>query len=502
MDRDTLKRDLQTTFRLVVDEERWLFVGTVAVVVAYALWVGISGAAVDAITEFLDVTLTTGPWGTTEKALVALLAVLWLVVPAAAVVRLAVRRVTNQSGNLARQYRLMTPAALLVPPALGVFVLGAAAVALGDVPTPLLLVLVWVALFLATRALTYSYRVFSLSTPRAGQAILLCSTATAFFSVLSYAALSAERGDLVERVADATESGLGVTGVTTRAVGEVSRGGVQIPTVLLAAIAVPAALVTAYVLLQLAASLVTRLRKPDIPRNQIRGGQHYPEVVWTPLQRRRAGRTTGTGAGGGTGTGTDTGSETTASSKDTTSAAGTSSDAAKTGTSERGPTGTEAASAAASGDAGSDDATDDSANDDVSHTRVFTPPDDGDDVGPQVGDGTGAGSAQSGTDGNGPATETDSATDDWGRDTSPTDDVTGEPSVGPQGDATGDDAGSTDATVSADESADAWEWQGDSDTADDDATDSAEITCSGCSRTFSADTGYMYCPNCGETLDD
>ena len=146
-------------------------------------------------------------------------------------------------------------------------------------------------------------------------------------------------------------------GVADVVFGTVSRGGVSAPTMPLVAVATPAALALAYVWVQLFASLLVRLRRPDVPRSETRAGQRYPQVVQPGTSDRLA---MGTASSGGS-------DSTESDSADARSSSG------------QGTSSATASTADATGD-GSDDA----ATDSVGQTRVYTPPEDAEDVPPDA----------------------------------------------------------------------------------------------------------------------
>ncbi|MFB6141275.1 MAG: hypothetical protein ABEJ26_12680 [Halosimplex sp.] len=353
MDTRDTRRELGRSARLVVDEERWLFLGLLAGAPGYLIWLAGTGTAVSQVAELAFGSYSVDPWSTEATALAAAFAVLWVLVPSLVAVRYVVGNVTNLRGNVEQHYRFDRPLVALVPPLVGVVAaLALAAVRGGPTRDALALLAVANALLLV-RTVAYGYRVYSFSVPRLLQALVFLAGLVATTATVSRAASLAGQTALVE----ATAARYGVADV---AFGSVTRAGVTAPTLPLAAVAAPAVLAVAYVWVQLFASLVVRIRRPDVPRSAIRAGQRYPQVVQPGTSDRLAmgiaspsGDGTGTEAGGASGAG--------GSAADSTDGAGS------------------AGAKGSATDAGSSDA-DDGGGNSFGQTRVYTPPEDADEV--------------------------------------------------------------------------------------------------------------------------
>ncbi|MFC7142243.1 hypothetical protein ACFQMA_20690 [Halosimplex aquaticum] len=354
MDTRDTRRELGRSFRLLGDEERWLFAGLFLGGAGYLIWLAGTGAAVDQVADLAVGSYSVDPWSTEAAALAATFAVLWVLVPSAAAVRYVVGNITNLRGNVEQCYRFDRPLVALVPPLL----LLIAAVAVGAVRG----VATWYVLaslavantLLLVRTVAYGYRVYSFSVPRVLQGLLFVSAAVAATATVTLASSLAGQTALVEAVAARY-------GVADIAFGTVSRAGVSAPALPLAAVAIPGVLAVAYVWVQLFASLIVRIRRPDVPRSAIRAGQRYPQVVQPGTSDRLAMGTASDGGGGETEVEpSEQGSSATDDAADSSPASGSST----------------ATAATASGDGAG--TTGDEQAQNVGQTRVFTPPDDAD----------------------------------------------------------------------------------------------------------------------------
>ncbi|WP_415382818.1 hypothetical protein [Halosimplex sp. TS25] len=355
MDTRDTRRELGRSIRLLGDEERWLFLGILVGGVGYLIWLAGTGAAVDQVADLAVGSYSIDPWSTEAAALAVTYAVLWVLLPSAAAVRYVVGNITNLRGNVEQCYRFDRPLVALVPP----LVLLIAAVAVGavrGVATWYVLAALAVAnTLLLVRTVAYGYRVYSFSVPRLLQGLLFVSAAVAATATVTLASSLAGQTALVEAVAARY-------GVADIAFGTVSRAGVSAPALPLAAVATPAVLALAYVWVQLFASLVVRIRRPDVPRSAIRAGQRYPQVVQPGTSDRLAMGTASDGGGG------DTEVEPSEQGSSPTDAAADSSP---------GGGGSTAETASANGNSASVDDAEQAEN--VSQTRVFTPPADAED---------------------------------------------------------------------------------------------------------------------------
>ncbi|QLH79392.1 hypothetical protein HZS55_19745 [Halosimplex rubrum] len=272
MDTRDTRRELGRSVRLLADEERWFFLGLVAGAAGYLIWLAGTGVAVSQVADLVVGAYTVDPWSTEAVGLAATFAVLWVLVPSAVAVRYVVGNLTNLRGNVEQCYRFDHPLVALVPP----LVLLAAAVAVGaarGAVTWYVLALLAVAnTLLLVRTVAYGYRVYSFSAPRLLQALVFVSAVVATTATVSRAASLGGQTALVEAAAARY-------GVGEAVFGEVTLAGLTAPLLPLAAVATPAALALAYVWIQLFASLVVRIRRPDVPRTAIRAGQRYPQVV-------------------------------------------------------------------------------------------------------------------------------------------------------------------------------------------------------------------------------
>jgi len=349
MDTSDTRRELGRSARLLVDEERWLFLGLVVGGIGYLVWLAGTGVAVSQAAELVDGSYSVDPWSTGAGALAVTFAVLWILLPSLLAVRYVAGNLTNLRGNVEQCYRFDRPLVALVPP---LVVLGAG-VALGAVRGAVtwhvLAVLGLASTLLLVRTVAYGYRVYSFSTPRLLQALVFACAVVATVTVVSLASSLTGHTALVEAAAARY-------GVATIAFGTVSRAGVSAPTLPLVAVATPAVLAFAYVWVQLFASLVVRLRRPDVPRSEIRAGQRYPQVVQPGTSDRLAMGT----ASGGSGGSTESDGEADAQSGN----------------------GQSAGSATASTADATADESEEATTDSVGQTRVYTPPEDADDVPP------------------------------------------------------------------------------------------------------------------------
>lgn len=353
MDTRDTRRELGRSARLLVGEERWLFVGFLVGGAGYLIWLAGTGVAVSRVATLAVGSYSVDPWSGEATALVVAFALLWVVLPSAVAVRYVTANVTNLRGNVEQYYRFDRPPVALVPPLVALAGAVAFGVARGDATSGPLVALGVANTLLLVRTVAYSYRVYSFSTPRLLRALVFLAAVVATTATATRTSSLAGQTALVEAAA-------AHYGVTETVFGTVVRVGVSAPLLPLAAVATPGVLALAYVCLQLFASLVVRARRPDVPRSAVRAGQRYPQVVRPGTSDRFAtGTASSTGdADGGADTGARTGSESGEAGAD--GASGRSDD-----TAESGPTD-------GSGSTG----------DNVSQTRVYTPPEDDEKVAP------------------------------------------------------------------------------------------------------------------------
>jgi len=357
MDTGRIRRELVSSFSLVVTAERWLLAGVPLAAVVYAVWVGATGAAIAQLTEFAGTPVTVAPWSGTTTAVAGVAGLLWVAVPAAVGTFLVRDRLTNHHDNLKHGYRLQHPASLLVAPAALLLVGVGALLGAGEAAVPVLALVVAGAVFLLLRTVAYAYRVFALSVPLVPLLALFFTLSLLGTSLIAGAAVAAGRAGLL---ADAAAGLGGATGLPLPAVltGTTELGGVPVPTLAVLAGGVPVGAAAAYVGVQTLAGLLARLLAPDVKRSSLRTGQRYPAFAHPGPGAAAGGSFEAGAAGAGTGgTSADAGG-------------GTSADAAD------GPRTADAAGAGATGDAEGAEAGE--TVEDVSHTRVFRPPEDSD----------------------------------------------------------------------------------------------------------------------------
>ncbi len=393
------REKLVSSFRLAASEEGRVFGGGLLALVVYALWVGLSGAALTFAADALNVSLSPQPWSNAQTGIVAVTLAAWVLVPAVLAAGLLIGQLTNTSGNIAQRYRYDHPAVLLAPPAILLVAAVAATVALDGPPWPVFVVLVFAALFLLVRTVAYGYRVFSLSLPRTLATVAALSFLSLAVALLTGAAVLAGRQEYLVAVTEGVAGSVGVDGAVWLVGGSVTVAGVTLPAAVAVAVALPVGLSVLYLLVQTFASVVNRTREPDVPRSELRTGQRYPEFTRPTTTRK------GTPGGSSSGPGA-----TATSSSASTNSTGSASSGSSQGPSSspmdppQGPAGSAESGRAV-------DSTDDSptidtgpadpqVTDDVSNTRVYTPPGDEDGEDPlSSGADPGAESNGAGTDG-------------------------------------------------------------------------------------------------------
>lgn len=352
------QRELAESFRLFAGDEQWFLRDVLVGVVGFVVWVAGTGALAAHVASAFGIPLGLAGGETPSVVAIALFAVLWLVVPAVAVIVRLRHRALNLRGNVEQYYRFDHPSALLAPPALLVVVVGAIAVVLGAFPWYFTLVMIPVSLAFLVRTLAFSYRVYSFSHPLIVQALVALSTVALIASAFAAVGTAMGRPSLVDQV-------LRTTGLPAWITGTVSVEGVTVSGVASAAL-LPVVLATTYVLVQAVVALGVRLLKPDVDRSRMRTGQRYPPFLpaATPVQ-------TSVGPANADDA-PDVGGD------------GSTADAATASTDD----------AAGTEDVGGDEPDDPAEDDldDVSNTRVFTPPADDGDAGFDAGSPTGAGS--------------------------------------------------------------------------------------------------------------
>lgn len=366
---ETVGDEVWKSMRLAWREELWLPAGLPIGAVAYALWIGLTGAAVTTLADAVAGGLTLDPWtGLTDVVVVTLLA-LWILGPAALATLLVRDRVTNVRGNLATGYRLDHPIFLFLPP-VGILLAGLGTLAAtGAMNGPAFLaaiaLLVVGGIWFLVRGVAYAFRVFALSVPIVEHVIVFLTAILAAIASLVLGLTAIGRAGLVETLAAGLADRTGIDALAGAATATTSVLGVPVPSLLLAVVAVPVGLTAGYVALQLVASVVARLVKPSVRRPKLRTGQRYPAFA-RPTSGTSASSATSTVGGSATGGQTGAGEDATDQ-----------------------PTGDQTPVTPAEESAGQDaSATDDSEADavetNVSHTRVYSPPEDAEAVDPDA----------------------------------------------------------------------------------------------------------------------
>jgi hypothetical protein len=276
---DTVGDDAWKSVRLAWEAERWLPIGMLVAALAFALWIGLTGATVTFLAELAIGAVTVDPWTAATDAVAGVLFLCWVVAPAAIATWLVRDRLTTVRGTLEIGYRLHHPILLLVPP-LVVLAAGALAlIGLGSAGEPVLAALVAGSIWFQVRTIAYSYRVFAFAVPVLTYAMTLLTAALLAVAALVAGARLVGRGVLVEAVATTLAARTDSPAVVTLVDGTVDIAGVDVPALHATLVAVPVALGVAYVSVQLAASLVARLVKPTTRRPELRSGQRYPEFA-------------------------------------------------------------------------------------------------------------------------------------------------------------------------------------------------------------------------------
>lgn len=344
------RRELIDSFRLLASDERWVLRDLLVGVLAFVVWAAGTGALSSQVAGAIGVPLGLASGEMPSKPAIAIFGVLWLVVPAIAVVGRVRQRMLNLRGNVEQHYRLDHPAALLAPPALLVATVLGVAVAMGAFPWYGTLLMVPVGLAVLVRTLAFSYRVYSFSHPLLVQVLLGLSTALLLASALAAVGTAVGRRSLVDQV-------VRTAGLPAWIPGTLAVEGVAVPGVAALALA-PVVLASGYVLLQTIIAVAVRLLTPEVDRSKMRTGQRYPSFLpeATPVQA------------GTESTPTETGPTPTAP-ESSTSGATTTPD-----------TSSDETTATAAGET-DEQVAEDEHLDDVSNTRVFTPPADGVDGG-------------------------------------------------------------------------------------------------------------------------
>jgi len=349
--------DVVASFRLLTGADRWVPIDLLAGIAGYVVWVAGSAALGLQLASLAEYEVT--PGGTPTVLVLAAAGLFWLVLPAGLAVARVCSRLLNLRGNVEQEYRLDRPAALLVPPAVLIVLVGAVGILLGRIE-PTLAALAPLTLYLLVRTTAYSYRVFSFSHPLALYGSLFLTLLAQAGILLLYLGETTENGAVLA----ATVSALGFP-VDPLKAAEVA--GFTAPIGLAVAVVLPLVLVLAYLTLQTIAAIAVRVQQPTVRPSRVRTGQRYPS--WLDVAASSAGSDgrnapspSGAAATPGNADATDRESTTTADASQSTGGTGSQ----------------DSPSTSAATDA--DDAEESTEADAVNHTRVFTPPDGADDA--------------------------------------------------------------------------------------------------------------------------
>ena len=351
MDTSRLRRELLGSVRLAATGERRLFGGAVAVAIAYVVWLVVTAVVLHSGFDVGVQPASPAAWEAVSPLALALGGVLWVLVPAAAVTALAARAVTDANGDVRQQYRLTHPFALVAPVLVVYGLCLAAGLVLGELSTTLLTALTGLGLFSLVRTVAASYRVFSFSRPRLTYAALFVSLAVAAVAFPVSVAQAAGRQASVEAAATGVGNTLATDAVEILLTGTATVADVAVPVLLGLSAFVPVASALGYFILQFAASLVHRLRRPSVRGAQLRTGQRHPDFAKPTYDRP----STTVDAADSSASNSPTDHGTSAGGEQTPDGAGDADDGG----------GTDVETADEDGD-----------TDDETHTKVFTPPGD------------------------------------------------------------------------------------------------------------------------------
>lgn len=277
---DTVGDEAWKSVRLAWREELWLPAGIPVAVVAYALWIGLTGAAVTTLADAVAGGLTLEPWTGLTDLVVLTLGILWVVGPAALATLLVRDRVTNVRGNLATGYRLRHPLFLFLPPSVVLLASLGTFAATGATAGPLYVLavalLVLGGIWFLVRGVAYAYRVFALSFPAVEHAIVFLTAVVVAVTSLVLGLAAIGREALVDTLSAGLAARTGIDALAGAPAATTPILDVPVPTLVVAVVVVPVGLTAGYVALQLVASVVARIVKPTVRRPQLRTGQRYP----------------------------------------------------------------------------------------------------------------------------------------------------------------------------------------------------------------------------------
>ena len=265
MERGRLWSELRESAALL-RAETWLFVGVGLAWVAYGGWVLATGLLLEQFPGLERTALATIDGGAVSTRTVLAVG-LWLVGPSLATVVLLNRRLRNSYGNLDDAYRLDHPSLLLAVP--GSVLLGCLllSVRFGE-QRPLTVVALLGTAHLVVRTVAYGHRVYTLSAPPLLSLLVFVS------------AVSLGTGWLTQPVvapggSSALSPWLARAGVGPVAETALGLTGVQPSQATPLFIAVPGVLASVYLLVQLLAGSLVRLRAP-LANPQRRPDQRFP----------------------------------------------------------------------------------------------------------------------------------------------------------------------------------------------------------------------------------
>ena len=453
MDADRLLRDVRTSVSLPAGPERRLVLGGLLAVGVYAVWIGLSGLVVVPVAGYAGYSVS-GPWTAGKTLLAAVVLALWALGPAWVGTRLLVDAMTNEEGYLRPHYRVAFPSTLVVPPLVVFGLVSVAGVALGEFPPPLVAALVAAGAFVLVRTLAYSYRVFSLSAPRAVRAFVFESGCLLALAVLVAATNVVGFGTLATDAAGTLDAALGTDAIGALVSGKRTVASVSVPTLPGLTAVFPVVLSAVYLTVQTLSGLAARARGVTAPRSAIRVDQRYPAFARPGTTSPRRIRAVSAGPNDQGTVGEAPGSPTTGGSA----------------TGGSGPNAAELGEASAGT---------------VSNTRVFTPPADAD-----LDESLPPAATQDAQD------EEDEETSDADRALVEDDDTPyfgdstvpdfwdeGPPTVGNDDAGVADDVGSTVAETGRQA-----------------GPDGDGYACPACGEQFSGDTVFAFCPVCGTEL--
>lgn len=283
--------------------EAWLFVGLGLAWVAYGGWVLATGLLLEQFPG-LDRTVFATLDGSAASLRTVLAAGIWLVVPSLAAVVLLNRRLRNSYGNLVDAYRLDHPSLLLAVPGSVLLACLLLSVTFGQ-RRPLTVVALLGTVHLVVRTVAYGHRVYTLSVPPLLSLLVFVSTVSLGTGWLTQSVIA-------PGVSSALSPWLARAGVGPVVETALRLTGAQPSQATPLFIAVPGVLASVYLLFQLLAGTVVRIRAP-LTNPQRRPDQRFP--IMPPVGGPQNGDETPTpernvdadpAAGEQTGDGTDT----------------------------------------------------------------------------------------------------------------------------------------------------------------------------------------------------